>query len=1544
MIFAWYGFALTKNMKDLMDRPKRWQLFLIVAVILLTVYNILPTIFFYTKPLKEPVNAALAQTVAEQIEERVHVLAPEAVSWVEAFSRNLKVHPRSVQLDRDNPQLITVAFDQQNDASIFRHYLPRAGSLIPFAPAQLALGTSTVEGDLTHIVVDRQLSLLEKPRQFEDLFIFSMKRENGKIAPFYRDLVYERVSQLAHALGGPSATFTQAEQILGHPEDPTADESLLLMAGQIVDVESIFGLDSLIARRYFASYTQGALSDQKAFVSQLAQRMSGLRDALQKQQRAIKVGQATLEQQGQPIDPAQQRILVQLDKQILNVQEARRLLIEQSALFVASASPWSNADLQTLLHGSEAAEDGVQTLVIGDRNPFVQALAIDWGNDRVLLQMHPDTAQTKATHLQSEEAARQRDRLQQLLFGEMARLKQVSDEEITPYGDGFAVALSQLTGSQSLMALKLGVVAQEQAGRIQQELKNRWKPYSADLAPDVFPVWDFTSFKELTSEQARLGLVVYAPAMFREEPAAGFRPSSLYVIARGAQQMALKYNAYPDAPESKAFSDDFQRLAALLQQIGFFGYPGSIFGVAAEYSQDYIFELPDYYATLLAATREDFHVRGTDRYAILEFTDGEQRLLTTNRIDRAIHEDLMKWADAYQAAQVDLDPLRRYEVPPPTQSVFWSNVRLSAVEFFRGDDRKILRWGMDLSGGKTVRIGLRDQNGRPVTDEADLRQGVNELTNRVNKMGLSEVAVRVEGSTIVLEFPGSQALSASELVKASSMTFHIVNEKYSNRSPEFGRAVNQFLQDVWNEAVVTNRQDVESINEIAWRHLGGSPETGESFPFRSESARLLHDGGLRVAEPRNSHASSGFDDTLSAIALLRGEEFSEWQGQPYPLLIVFYNYALEGSDLQGVQTGYDPSKGNILEFGVRSSYTTKQGETASPRDALYTWTSQYSQEKIVGTPNEAYTGGNGWRMAVILNDRVISSPRLTSPLRDQAMISGHFSQREVSLLAADLKAGSLSFTPRILSEENISPDLGQQQRHQGILAGIIGCILVVGMMLSYYRFSGLIAAGAVVFNLLILWAVLQNLQATLTLPGIAAIVLTIGMAVDANVLVFERMREEFAISGRLGPAIQAGYRKAFSAIIDSNLTTILAALILLNFDSGPIRGFAVTLIIGIVSSMFTALFMTRYFFARWVQNPEHKELKMSNLIGRRHIDFLGKAKAAILISLAIIIIGAGFWVAERGSLFGMDFTGGYSLRLDLEEQPGADYRQEVTDAFVASGAAPEDFQVRELNAPNRLLVQFARGMENSGKPFQGLSERSVSLPEGNQVTYPYQTNAYIVWVVQALDQKNIHVKASYLPLLESNWHDMSGQLSDTMRNQALIGLALALMGVLLYITFRFEFKYAISAVIGLVHDVIITLGILALLHWLGVPVAINLPTVGAIMTLIGYSLNDTIIIFDRIREELKLLRRLSAREVVNHALNATLGRTVMTSGTTLLALVPLIFLGGEAVFNFSLIMVIGVVVGTFSSLFVAAPLMLFFHGKESNKQGTSIPLKEPASV
>ena len=1485
-----------------MEKRKRWQFFLIIAVLALTVYNILPTIFYYSKPLKKPVGEALAKNVSLSLLQRANDLEAEAIDWLRSFCGMLHLKPLSVSLDAKNPQLIQANFKNIADAKRFREYLPRAGSLISFVPQQLSLAfvASDTESSKT-VWIQRQIPLHFDLKKTDNYLQFSFKKDaKGALTPLWKALVADRALNIGIALGGTSENGEAFARAALNSDDPLSQNFILGQAESIVAFVENFGQTGSFADRFFASFTQTEYADRKALVDKFLSSLASLR----------KKWEAANE------NPRQQAVLI----------AAEKIIKQNASRFANGISPFVFSSLGPRIQALITAPSPTHTLSLEGHNPFIQAVIIDWANEKIALKPYPDLLALLKEIEGRKNGEAQKNALERFLYNEIAFVSRETGEKIDPLKNDFLISLSELEGSQSFLAFRLASIAETKAKQIQQELLTSWSPEHADLAQAAYPVWTQEAYQTLPVQQQKLGLLIYAPALSAKNAQKGFRMNSIYVIARGMDRIIQKLQSSPESEQAKQFLKDFERLRAIMQQNGFFGYRGSSYLSDSEYAGDYIFEAEDYFQTLLKASREDFSVKGTKRYALLEFSDVEQRLLTLNKIETRQHEDLLKWRDDYLASKHDIRGSSLYDVPPTTTNVFWNNFKLSAKKYFRGDERKILHWGLDLSGGKTVQIELRDSNNRLVTEEDDVKQGINELYNRVNKMGVSEVSIRREGNLVTLDFPGSQNLSAAELVKASSMYFHIVNEKFAANTV-LKDVVNRFLQDVWNEALVTNQKDAEGINLIAYRHLYGDSIDAEKALPRSESAKVLYENGLRLTNPAAPFASRRLDTALSKIAIFRGNNFTEWQNQSHPLILVFNNFALEGSDLENVQASYDPSKGNFLAFNVKGSQVTKAGQKISAREDLYSWTSVYSKEKISGTPLEGYTKGHGWRMAVILNGTIISAPALQVSLRDSAMITGSFTQREVNQLEADLKAGSLSFTPKIVSEKNVSPELGSKERSFGILATAIALVLVIITMVGTYRFAGAIASVAVICNLLIMWAAFQNIEATLTLANIAGLILTVAMAVDANVLVFERIREEFAISSRISSAVHAGYRKAFSAIIDSNITTIIAALILFHFDAGPIRGFAVTLIIGIVSSLFTALFMTRYFFAGWVQNPNHKTLTMVQWIKASSFDFLKHTKKTVLFSVAIIILGSALLTLQKGTLLGMDFTGGFAVNLELEPKPNISYRQAVEKALMAQGAEAHDLQVRELSPPNHIRIFLGRGLEEPGHPFYGLPLETAS----KDLSYPYEANPKLVFIVQALNKAGLQLTPQSLGILDKEWTVVSGQMSDAMRNNALIGLAMALLCILIYITIRFEFKYAISATICLAHDIIFCAALLSLLHYLGVPIQFDLNTVAALMTIIGYSLNDTIIVFDRIREERRLAPKENFIKIINSALNVTLSRTLMTSGITLLVLLPLVALGGSTIFGFALVMIIGVVFGTLSSLFIASPLMLFFHNREHSQ-------------
>ena len=450
---------------------------------------------------------------------------------------------------------------------------------------------------------------------------------------------------------------------------------------------------------------------------------------------ALNEKEAKLKESGGFLEADDQQKLDFLKSREEFLDKASGIVKRQASAFASGANPWNYSELKSKIYECSMPMDcdaPVQTLDIGHRNPLIKSLTIDWGSDKVTLNVHDDIIALQ----DSLSTSYQKDALDKLIYNEIARLGQEADEAITPLKNNFQIDFNHLTNSNALLVMDLGAVAEKQVSQLIHLLKTEWKPEHPDLKGNAFPIWDYKTYKTLSPAKKKLGLLVYSPSQFDEKPIQGFRNNSIYVVSKGVERILQKYRSSPDAPQSKAFIKDFESLITLLRNNDFIGYPGTTYPLSAQYSDDFIFESKDFYQTILKATREDFQVHGTRKYATLEFTNVEQRILALNKIETQMHEDLLKWKDDYSAAQVSLDPNKRFEVPEPTKNALLSNLSLSFAKYFRGDERKILHWGLDLSGGKTVQIELRDTNNKVVTNDADISQAINELYARVNKMGV----------------------------------------------------------------------------------------------------------------------------------------------------------------------------------------------------------------------------------------------------------------------------------------------------------------------------------------------------------------------------------------------------------------------------------------------------------------------------------------------------------------------------------------------------------------------------------------------------------------------------------------------------------------------------------------------------------------------------------------------------------------------------------------------------------------------------------------
>ena len=533
------------------------------------------------------------------------------------------------------------------------------------------------------------------------------------------------------------------------------------------------------------------------------------------------------------------------------------------------------------------------------------------------------------------------------------------------------------------------------------------------------------------------------------------------------------------------------------------------------------------------------------------------------------------------------------------------------------------------------------------------------------------------------------------------------------------------------------------------------------------------------------------------------------------------------------------------------------------------------------------TGANvGRRLAIVLDDKVQSAPVINERIPSgKAQITGHFNIEQAGDLSIALRAGALPCPIVVEEQRSVGPSLGKDSIDKGIRATLIGFIAVVAFMTVYYLFAGLIANFALFLNILITLAALSYFHATLTLPGIAGIVLTIGMAVDANVLIFERMREERALQKPMAAALNFGYKRAFATILDSNLTTLITAAILYGMGSGPVRGFALTLAVGLISSMFTAVFVTRSIFDVLQAKGSLNDVKMLHFLKQPpKIDYLKIRKICYAISLGLIVVGmVALW--KRGeSMFGIEFTGG-TLQEYRFAKPAAIDKLRNSLSAIGYGTAT----IQAVGGGNDVIL---RAPQNSETAIVG------------QIKKDFPDNSF-----EILRQESIG------PLI-----------GKELKTKALWAVVLSLLGIWLYVVWRFDFRFAFGAILSLFHDALTTTGIVALSGR-----EFSIPVLAAVLTILGYSINDTIVIFDRIREHRRSGAKETFEEAINISVNQTMARTILTTLTVFMVIVALYFFGGQVINDFAFTMLVGVISGTYSTVYIAAPVLVDWPGAKKKK-------------
>ncbi|MFC2126263.1 protein translocase subunit SecDF [Bacteroidota bacterium] len=550
------------------------------------------------------------------------------------------------------------------------------------------------------------------------------------------------------------------------------------------------------------------------------------------------------------------------------------------------------------------------------------------------------------------------------------------------------------------------------------------------------------------------------------------------------------------------------------------------------------------------------------------------------------------------------------------------------------------------------------------------------------------------------------------------------------------------------------------------------------------------------------------------------------------------------------------------------------------------------------------------RIAVVLDNYVYSAPNVITEIPNgSSQITGNFTIEDAQDLANVLKAGKLPAPTRIVEEAVVGPTLGKEAQKEGVVSIISGLIIVVLFMVFYYSKGGLVANIALVFNIFFILGILAQLNASLTLPGIAGIVLTIGMSIDANVLIFERIREELRNGAGLKKAISTGYSKAYSSIIDANVTTFLTGVILYSFGQGPVRGFATTLMIGIASSFFSAVFITRVVVEWMSRKGDDSKLNFSagwskTWLTNLNIDFMSKRRRAYIFSAIFIVAGLVLIIIEGGLNLGVDFKGGRSYVVSFENPVVAsDMKTALMTNFESSGTEVKSFGANNIV---KITTSYMVDDESAEADSQVESRLVAGLAEYTGLTYEPDDSK--------VDETNFTISSS---------NKVGATIADDIKNASMQAVFFSLVVIFLYILVRFrKWQFGLGAVIALFHDTLFVLGAFAFARLFGKAFEIDQVFIAAMLTIIGYSINDTVVVFDRIRENMALKAGSEIYNVFNEAINKTISRTLITSFTTLIVVLILFIFGGEVLRGFSFALIIGILVGTYSSIFVATPTVL----------------------
>jgi len=876
--------------------------------------------------------------------------------------------------------------------------------------------------------------------------------------------------------------------------------------------------------------------------------------------------------------------------------------------------------------------------------------------------------------------------------------------------------------------------------------------------------------------------------------------------------------------------------------------------------------------------------------------------------------------------------------------------------------RENIRLGLDLKGGSHIVLQIQVQDAfkaeadRVIEQVKDLLSKNNIPYSSIDRNDPDSVET---AATIQVSIKGVPAERAADVRR-------LINDTAGRQWVLAAEGPTGYRLNLRPEAAVNLRNDTlgQTMNTLEKRVNG----------LGVAEASIQRRGGTE-GEAEIVVQLPGVDDPARVKSILQTSallELAEVIGGPYP----------SREDALSQNGGILPLNSRLVPESLRGGsragwYILARSPVVTGRDlrnaqaqqnaATRTWETSFVLTQDAARRFERFTGSHiGDRLAIVLDNAVLSAPTIEAKISDNGVITNLGSQEDASDLALNLRSGSLPAGVKIGEERTVGASLGADSIRRGVTAGLVGLALVIASMIGYYRGAGWNAVLALLLNTIMTVAALSYIDATWTLPGIAGLVLSIGMAVDSNVLIFERIKEEIRAGKAVPAAISAGFDRALVTIIDTHVTTVVASAFLFLFGTGPVRGFAVTLVIGLIANLFTAVFVSRAIFdLKLWRHPRLDSLSIGKeLFKQTRIDFLSKRAWTLGLSAAAIVLSIGALAVKGGPRYGLDFRGGTEMYVRFDPKPPIDDVREALSELNASlqetTAGRGEFIIGTELSDESSLEQARQAVEGALREKYANLGGKLDLNNASQSTLADRLRDTLPSVGVNLGEEELQALVSRIlgyrdrekggivrnldelaavPGVDQNVLNAIRQecgvgsfnirqvgivgprAGEQLRRQAVLATACALGGMLIYIAFRFQLIAGAAAVIAATHDVIITLGLFALTNR-----EIDLTIIAALLTLIGYSMNDKIVVFDRVRENMrgKRIRGASFLDLVNQSINQTLSRTLLTAGPTLLACIALYFLGGEVLNGIAFALFVGIVVGTYSSIFVASALLVMW--------------------